>query len=155
MQVLRKLKLPNSLRAKMLLWAFVFVVPILAILYATIWTAAESFETQTRGSINQTLTPYSADIDATLASAKLYIANLRVDLSLLSESVQQTPSGLQALNSLAEDISEDMALYPQIDAFFLGNAPHISNDSIFFLDRIAFFQFPDPYFIIKCRIKTL
>src|SRR5699024_11977102 len=66
MQVLRKLKLPNSLRAKMLLWAFVFVVPILAILYATIWTAAESFETQTRGSINQTLTPYSADIDATL-----------------------------------------------------------------------------------------
>lgn len=119
MQVLRKLKLPNSLRAKMLLWAFVFVVPILAILYATIWTAAESFETQTRGSINQTLTPYSADIDATLASAKLYIANLRVDLSLLSESAQQTPSGLQALNSLAEDISEDMALYPQIDAFFL------------------------------------
>ena len=113
MQVLRKLKLPNSLRAKMLLWAFVFVVPILAILYATIWTAAESFETQTRGSINQTLTPYSADIDATLASAKLYIANLRVDLSLLSESEQQTPSGLQALNSLAEDISEDMALYPQ------------------------------------------
>lgn len=119
MQALRRLKLPHSLRAKMLLWVFVFVVPILAILYATIWNAAESFETQTRGNISQLLTPFSADIDATLASAKLYVANLRVDLSLLSESAQQSPEGLQALSSLAENISEDLALYPQIDAFFL------------------------------------
>lgn len=119
MQALRKLKLPHSLRAKMLLWAFVFVVPILAILYATIWNAAESFETQTRGNISQLLTPFSADIDATLASAKLYIANLRLDLSLLSESARQSPEGLQAQAELAEDISEDLAIYPQIDAFFL------------------------------------
>ena len=119
MQALRMLKLPHSLRAKMLLWAFVFVVPILAILYATIWNAAESYEAQTRTNIRQLLTPFSADMDATLASAKLYIANLRLDLSILSESAQQSPEGLQALAALVEDIAKDLAIYPQIDAFFL------------------------------------
>lgn len=116
---LRKPKLLHSLRSKMLVWAFVFVAPILAILYGTISNAAGAFEAQTLESIRQLLTPFSADIDATLAAAKLYIANLKVDLSPLAPEAQGSLSTLRALKSLTHDISEDLALYPQIDAVFL------------------------------------
>ncbi|HIS00879.1 MAG TPA: hypothetical protein IAA74_04630 [Candidatus Excrementavichristensenella intestinipullorum] len=96
----------------MLLWAFVFVIPILAILYGTIWNAAGAFEVQTLESIRQLLTPFAADIDATLASAKLYVANLKVDLSPLDAPAQGSLSSLQALERMADGISEDLALYP-------------------------------------------
>lgn len=117
--MLRKPKFLRSLRSKMLLWAFVFVVPILAILYGTIWSAAGAFEAQTLEGIRQLLPPFAADIDASLASAKLYIANLKVDLSPLAPQAQGSPANLEALASLADGISEDLALYPQIDAVFL------------------------------------
>ena len=119
MRSLRKPKLLRSLRSKMLLWAFVFVIPILAILYGTIWNAAGAFEVQTLESIRQLLTPFAADIDATLASAKLYVANLKVDLSPLDAPAQGSLSSLQALERMADGISEDLALYPQIDAVFM------------------------------------
>lgn len=119
MRSLRKPKLLRSLRSKMLLWAFVFVIPILAILCGTIWNAAGAFEVQTLESIRQLLTPFAADIDATLASAKLYVANLKVDLSPLDAPAQGSLSSLQALERMADGISEDLALYPQIDAVFM------------------------------------
>lgn len=118
MQTLRKPKLLHSLRSKMLLWAFVFVVPILVILYSTIWNAAGSFEEQTLKSIDQMLTPFSGDIDAALASAKLYIANLKLDLSPLARESEGKLEDQLELKTLSNVISEDLALYPQIDAVF-------------------------------------
>lgn len=108
-----------SLRFKMILWAFVFVAPIMGILSGTIWKASRSYETQMRGSIQQMLMPFSADIDAALSSVRLYVANLQVDPTLLDEENQQTPEGLTALSTLSSKISEDLTLYPQIDSVFL------------------------------------
>lgn len=118
MSQLQKRNILHSLRSKMLLWAIVFVVPILAILYSTIWNAAESYEGQTLVNINQMLNPYSTDIDASLASVKLYVANLKVDPADFIGS-EETPDSLQRQAALAADLAGDLALYPQIDATFL------------------------------------
>ena len=114
----RKWNIFHSLRSKMLLWAVVFVVPILAILYGTIWNAAESYEDQMLRNIDQMLNPYSTDIDAALSSAKLYVANLKVDPADFI-GAEETPESLQRQAILSADLAGDLALYPQIDATFL------------------------------------
>ena len=108
----------HSLRVKMLLWAFVFIVPILVILCSSINSAIRSVDEQTRDSIDQLLTPFTTEIDAALTVAKRYIATLNPDLSPLDGGGMDEMAALTAVQALGQRISEDMAVYPQIDAVF-------------------------------------
>lgn len=115
----------RSLRIKMLLWAFVFILPILVILCSSINSAIQSVDEQTRHAIDQLLTPFTAEIDATLSVAKRYIANINIDLFALSDPKLDELASLEAVQAVGHRISQDLAVYPQIDAVFLSSASGI------------------------------
>ncbi|MDO4546802.1 MAG: histidine kinase [Clostridia bacterium] len=106
----------HSLRIKMLLWAFIFVIPILIILCTSISAAIRSFDDLTRDNIDQILTPYTTEIDASLNIAKRYIANLNINLTDLNSGNEL--SRLRATQQLGQSVSESLTVYPEIDAVF-------------------------------------
>lgn len=118
-------RLLHSLRTKMVLWLFVFVVPILAILYTNILTANRAFETQTRRSIDQIMLPFAADMNAALSSARRYVANLDIDLSLLTYDEADALAALEWYAQTADRLSQDLTLYPDIGAIFLYDGAQI------------------------------
>jgi two-component system sensor histidine kinase YesM len=101
----------------MLLWSFLFVMPILLLFLYSAGTAAHSYETQMHANIQQILRPFAREIDITLENARRYIAGRHPNLR---ETIDETDElkTLQKVFELGDSFSEDLVINPQIDAVF-------------------------------------
>ncbi len=109
----------RSLRNRMLLWALVFVLPILFLFFYSTSMATHSYEEQIQANIQQILIPFAREIDVTLENTRRYIANKRVDLSALSAAKGDELTALFAARALGDSFSEDLSVHSQVDAVFL------------------------------------
>lgn len=109
----------RSLRNKMILWAVVFVLPIIVLLFFSTNLVTRSYEEQTQANISQLLIPFARQIDVTLENTRRYVANKTIDLSVLDESSVGELERLAAVRALGDGLSEDLSVYSQVDALFL------------------------------------
>lgn len=108
----------RSLRSRMLIWAFVFVLPILLLFIYSTNMAAHSYEEQIETNLQQVLIPFAREIDVTLENAKRYVANKRINVAALNDTENEL-ARLTAVQALGKSFSEDLSVYSQVDALFL------------------------------------
>lgn len=120
----------RSLRSRMFLWAFVFVLPILFLFIYSTNMATHSYEEQMETNLQQILIPFAREIDVTLENTRRYIANKRVDLSGLTASAGDDLATMTAMKALGDGLSEDLAVHSQVDAIFL-----FHDDSLLFVQN--------------------
>lgn len=118
MNVTARLKI-KSLRNRTLLWAFIFILPILLLFLYSTNKATRSYEEQMQSNLQQILAPYAREIDVTLDNTRRFIANRRLDLSVLDATVGDELTALNAMRLLGDSFSEDLLVHALIDAMFL------------------------------------
>ncbi len=107
----------HSLRDKMLAWALLFILPILAMIGYTGIQASRAYEQQMHDSMTQILRQYAAEIDSVLSEARRYVVNKQINLREW-ESADELRR-LQAISEAGQAISEELSLHTQVDAAFV------------------------------------
>ncbi len=120
----------RSLRNRMLIWAFVFILPILFLFIYSTNMATRSFEAQMEDNLQQILIPFAREVDLTLENTKRYIANKRISLSAFDAAARDELSALNATQALGDNFSEDLSVHSQVDALFL-----FHNDRLWFVQN--------------------
>lgn len=109
-----------SLNVKLLVWALVFIIPIIGLFAGGVSMAMRSFEKQLILTNRQILKPYISEMEVTLETIKKYVATTEVPEEILeqieSESEYVRMKGLSELNDY---YTKDIFTYPMIDAVFL------------------------------------
>lgn len=112
----------HSLRGKLILWIIILLLPILVLLLVCTTAITRSFEQQMDAYVQEMVSPFRAEIDALLAAARRYIAEQKLDLSVMdSPDVRHQLENLQKTQALGDQISDNLAAYPDINAIFLYN----------------------------------
>lgn len=110
----------HSLSVKLLVWALVFIIPIIGLFWIGISVVMRSFEKQLVLTNQQILKPYISEMEVTLDTIHSYVANKEIPTEILAllESDSEFVR-MEALQNLSQYYSEDMFTYPKIDAMFL------------------------------------
>lgn len=109
----------RSLRDKMLMWAAIFILPILALIGYTGLQATRAYEEQIRDSMAQILRQYVAEIDSILREARRYVVSKQANL--LDWEVGDELQRLEKVSEAGKAISEELSQHTQVDAAFVFN----------------------------------
>lgn len=115
-----KKQIIHSLNAKLLIWAFAFIVPIIGLFAVGVSMAMNSFEKQLILTNRQILKPYISEMEVTLETIKKYVATTEIPEEILERMESEDEYvKMNALSELNYYYTKDIFTYPMIDAVFL------------------------------------
>lgn len=109
----------RSLRSRMMLWAFMLLLPILLLFLLSNRIAIRSLRDQVQANVQRVITPFAREIDVKLENIRRYIASKRLDLSALKARRANEMDALKAIRDIGDGFAADLTVYAQIDAIFL------------------------------------